>query len=214
MKKRVLSILFILVVSGLCVGCGKDKEANQPVTDTENPVEVVEPVEETETEEVSRRTKVEDEKIIASIKELIDAEKLFEAELHGKWSEYEGPFEINDIPYRLVDAEVATSWADYEERAKAFYTETYIKEEFTPYFTVETKTFVEEDGKLYRAEADGIVLGIIEDTIEIFESAENRLYVTFFVDAAGEEVERAFLVEPSEVSPYGYVIVEKVNYVK
>lgn len=213
MKKRVLSFLLILVMSVLCISCGKDKEVDQPVTDTENVVEDMQQ-EEPETEESSGRTKIEDEKIIASIKELIDAEKLFEVELCGTWPEYEGPFEINDRLYRLVDAEVATSWKDYEERAKAFYTDEYIKDEFTPSYTIQTKTFLEKDGRLYRAEADGIVLGIIENSIEIFESAENRLYVTFFVDAAGEEVERAFLVEPSEVSPYGYVIVEKINYVK
>lgn len=213
MKNRVLCLLLVLLMPVLCLGCGKDEKADQPVTSTENVVEDTQQQEgETSIEENIGRTQVEDEEIVASITALIDAEKMFRVELDGTWSDYEGPFEINELPYRLVDEEVATSWADYEERAKAFYTEEYIKQEFTPRYTA--KTFVEKDGRLYRAEADGIILGIIEDTIEVFESVEGRYYVTFFVDAAGEEVERAFLIEPSETSPYGYVIVEKIEYVK
>jgi len=215
MKKHMLSFLLVLTISVLCLGCGKDEEATQPEQNTEPVVEDVQQEEETDIEaEESRRTKVEDPEIVANINALMDAEKMFRAELDTKWSEYEGTVEINDLPYRLVDTAVAASWADYEKRAKDFYTEDYIKEEFTPFYTVETKTFVEEDGKLYRAESDGVVLSIMKDTIEIFESVEDRLLVTYFVDAGGEEIERALLIEKSENSPYGYVIVERIEYVK
>lgn len=214
MKKHVLSFVLILVISVLCLGCGKDEEATQPEQNTEPVTEAVQQEEETQTEaEESRRTKVEDAEIIKNITALMDAEKNFRIELDTKWSDYE-EVELDKEPYRLVDAAVATSWADYENRAKDFYTEDYIKEEFTPYYTVETKTFLEKDGKLYRAESDGVILSIMKDTIEIFESAENRLLVTYFVDAGGEEIERALLLEKSESSPYGYVIVERIEYVK
>ena len=220
MKNRVLYVLFVLMLSVLCIGCAPDTEtdADQPVTDTQQQeveTQETEPVEEESTApENVGRVKIEDVQVIADVTELIKAEKAFVYELDCVWPENEKQYKISGKMYRIVDKEVATSWEDYEEAAKNYYTEEYIEEEFTPFYTGTTKTFVEKKGRLYRAESDGVANPLVEGSIEIFESTDGKYYVSFFEDAGGEEWEQAYLVKPAEDKPYGYVIVEKIGVVK
>lgn len=217
MKKHVLSFLLILVMSMLCVGCTKDADANadQPVVDNDKQ-EVEQTVESTEeeTEDSIGRQKVTDPQIVAAVTELIKAEKTFVYELDCVWPENTKQYKINGRIYRIVDKAVATSWSDYEEAAKNYYTDDYVENEFTPFYLDLTRTFVEKKGRLYRAESDGVVNPLVEDSIEIFESTDGKLYVSFFEDAGGDEWESACLVKAAEDKPYGYVIVEKIGTIK
>ncbi len=212
MKKKSLSIMLIVVMSVLCIGCGKDKGANQPVTDTENVIENTE--ESTEEVKVESSTVVEDQEIITDIKNLLVAENAFRMKLDTEWPDGEKQYEIDEKMYRLVTEGGATSWDYYEGLAKEFYSEEYIKEEFTPFYTAETELFVEKDGKLYRAEADGVAIPLREDTMEVFKNVEEKYYVTVFIDVAGEEVEEAYIIRKAEGKTFGYEILEKLDYVK
>lgn len=214
MKNRVLCVVLVLMMAMLCIGCSKKSDANvdQPVVNGVQD-EIQEP-ESTEEEDSIGRKKITDPEMIAAVTELIKAEKEFMYELHCVWPENSKQYKINGNIYRIVDKEVATSWADYEEVAKNYYTDEYVENEFTPFYTELTKTFVEKKGRLYRAESDGIVNGLIEGSIEIFESTEGRYYVSFFEDAGGDEWESACLIRVAEDKPYGYVIVEKIGTIK
>lgn len=217
MKKRVLSFLLILVMSMLCIGCSKDADTNadQPVVDN-NKQEVEQTVENTEedTEDSIGRQKITDPQIVAAVTDLIKAEKEFVYELDCVWPENTKLYKINGKMYRIVDKEVATSWDDYAEAAKNYYTDEYVENEFTPYYTDLTKTFVEKKNRLYRLETTTEVYPLVEGSVEIFESTDGKLYVSFFEDANGDEWESACLVKAAEGKPYGYVIVEKIGTIK
>lgn len=217
MKKRVLYVLLVLMMSMLCIGCSKeaDTNADQPVVDN-NKQEVEQTVENTEeeTEDSIGRTKIEDTQIVAAVTELIKAEKEFLYELDCVWPENEKLYKINGKMYRIVDKEVATSWDDYAEAAKNYYTDEYVENEFTLYYTDLTKTFVEKKNRLYRLETTTEVYPLVEGSIEIFESTDGKYYVSFFEDAGGDEWESAYLIRPAEDKPYGYVIVEKIGTIK
>lgn len=215
MKKRVLSFLLILVMSMLCIGCSKDANADQPVVDN-NKQEVEQTVESTEedTEDSIGRQKVTDPQIVAAVTDLIKAEKEFVYELDCVWPENTKLYKINGKMYRIVEKEVATSWDEYAEAAKNYYTDEYVENEFTPYYTDLTKTFVEKKNRLYRLETTTEVYPLVEGSVEIFESTDGKLYVSFFEDANGDEWESACLVKTAEGKPYGYVIVEKIGTIK
>jgi len=220
MKNKVLCMLVVLMMSVLCLGCSKDADtdADQPVVDN-NKQEVEQTVENTEEQETEEdsigRKKIDDPQIIASVTELIKAEKEFTYQLDCVLPENEKLYKINGKKYRIVDKEVATSWEDYEEAAKNYYTDGYIEEEFTPYYTGTTKNFVEKKGRLYRAaELDGVSNPLVEGSIEIFESTDGKLYVSYFETVGEDEWEMACLVRAVEGKPYGYVIVEKIGTIK
>lgn len=214
MKKHVLSFLLILVMSVLCLGCGKDKEADQPVTNTENVVEDTQQEEETEVE-IQSQSKIEDEKMLAAVKELLLAEQKLLFHLDVEWTDSvdltkEYKFDDENV-YYLVTEEGATSWEYYENLAKEIYTAEYITEEFN---TMYKNVYIEDDGKLYRALADGVGTPIVEDSIEIFESTEGRYYVAVFERNVDGEFETSRIIEVAEGSKYGYLIAENIGYVK
>lgn len=215
MKKKIFSVILVFVMSVLCIGCGKDKEADQPVTDTENVVEDTQQEEATEVE-VQSQTKVEDEEMIAAVKELLLAEQKLHFHLSCAWTdsvdltkEYE--LDGKESIYYLVTEEGATSWEYYESQAREIYTAEYIAEEFNPMYS---RVYVENDGKLYRALADGVETPIVEDCIEIFESTEGRYYVAVFERNVDGEFETSRIIEVAEGSKYGYLIAENIGYVK
>ena len=215
MKNRVLCVVLVLTMAMLCMGCSKESDANvdQPVVnDIQDNIQETEGS--TEEEDSIGRKKITDPEMIAAVTELIKAEKEFKYELDCVWPENEKQYKINGNIYRIVDKEVATSWSTYEEKAKNYYTDEYVENEFTPFYTELTKTFVEKKGRLYRAESDGIVNPLVEGSVEIFESTDGRYYVSFFEDAAGDEWESACLIRAAEDKPYGYVIVEKIGTIK
>lgn len=214
MKKKIFSIMLVLLMSVLCIGCGKDKEADQPVTDTEN---VVDTQQEEETEvEVQSQSRIEDEEMIAAVKELLLAEQKLNFHLSCAWTdsvdltkEYE--LDGEGSIYYLVTEEGATSWEYYENQAKEIYTPEYISEEFNPMYK---HIYVEDDGRLYRGLADGVETPIVEDSIEIFESTEGRYYVAVFERNVDGEFETSRIIEVAEDSKYGYLIADNIGYVK
>lgn len=210
MKKRVLSILLILVVAVLCIGCGKDDKADQPDTNTEV-VEDTQQEEETEVE-VQSQSKIVDETVVANIQALLKAEYEFERHMSSEWPVDDTIIhkEGNNV-YYLVTEEGATSWDYYEKQARDIYTETYVKEEFVPRYK---RLYVEEDGRLYRTMADGIVNPLVEDSIEVFESSEGRYYVSVFENGIDGEYETSRIVEVAEGSKYGYLVADYIGYVK
>lgn len=214
MKKKVLSALLVLMMSVLCLGCGKDKEVDQPVTDTQK---VVEDTQKEEPKvEVQSQTKVEDEKVLAAVKGLLLAEQKLYFHLSCEWTEYvdltkEYKFKGHDGVYYLVTEEGATSWAYYENQAKEIYSAEYVEKEFNPMYE---NVYLEKNGKLYRALADGVGTPIVEDSIEIFENTEGRYYVSVFERNASEEFETARIIEIVEGSKYGFLISESIGYVK
>lgn len=211
MKKSVLSIMLILVMSVLCIGCGKDEEANQPVTNTENVVQDTQQEEETEVE-VQSQTKIVDEEVIADIVALLQAEYQFERHMSSEWpvDETQTHKEGNNV-YYLVTEEGATSWEYYEKQAREIYTESYVKEVFVPQYK---RLYVEENGRLYRTMADGIVNPLVEDSIEVFESTEGRYYVSVFENGIDGEYETSRIIEVAEGSKYGYLVADYIGYVK
>ena len=210
MKKRVLSILIILVVAVLCIGCGKDDKADQPDTNTEV-VEDAQQEEETEVE-VQSQSKIVDETVVANIQALLKAEYEFERHMSSEWPVDDTIIhkEGNNV-YYLVTEEGATSWDYYEKQARDIYTETYVKEEFVPRYK---RLYVEENGRLYRTMADGIVNPLVEDSIEVFESSEGRYYVSVFENGIDGEYETSRIVEVAEGSKYGYLVADYIGYVK
>jgi len=210
MKKRVLSILLILVVAVLCIGCGKDDKADQPDTNTEV-VEDTQQEEETEVE-VQSQSKIVDETVVANIQALLKAEYEFERHMSSEWPVDDTIIhkEGNNV-YYLVTEEGATSWDYYEKQARDIYTETYVKEEFVPRYK---RLYVEENGRLYRTMADGIVNPLVEDSIEVFESSEGRYYVSVFENGIDGEYETSRIVEVAEGSKYGYLVADYIGYVK
>lgn len=210
MKKRVLSILLILVVAVLCIGCGKDDKADQPDTNTEV-VEDAQQEEETEVE-VQSQSKIVDETVVANIQALLKAEYEFERHMSSEWPVDDTIIhkEGNNV-YYLVTEEGATSWDYYEKQARDIYTETYVKEEFVPRYK---RLYVEENGRLYRTMADGIVNPLVEDSIEVFESSEGRYYVSVFENGIDGEYETSRIVEVAEGSKYGYLVADYIGYVK
>lgn len=210
MKKRVLSILIILVVAVLCIGCGKDDKADQPDTNTEV-VEDTQQEEETEVE-VQSQSKIVDETVVANIQALLKAEYEFERHMSSEWPVDDTIIhkEGNNV-YYLVTEEGATSWDYYEKQARDIYTETYVKEEFVPRYK---RLYVEENGRLYRTMADGIVNPLVEDSIEVFESSEGRYYVSVFENGIDGEYETSRIVEVAEGSKYGYLVADYIGYVK
>lgn len=214
MKKKVLNVLLVLMMSVLCLGCGKDEKANQPVTDTEDVVEDTE--QEEETEDTIGRTKIEDEEMLAAVKELLLAEQELYFHLSCEWTDSvdltkEYDLDGEDSIYYLVTEEGATSWDYYEKQAREIYTAEYIAEEFNPMYK---NVYVEDNGKLYRALADGVGTPIVEDSVEIFESTEGRYYVAVFERNVDGEFETSRIIEVAEDSKYGYLIAENIGYVK
>ena len=206
-------LIFIMLM--LCVGCGKDKEADQPVTDTESVVEDTQQEETTEVE-VQSQSKIEDEKMLAAVKELLIAEQKLLFDLDVEWTDSvdltkEYKFDDDENVYYLVTEEGVTSWEYYETLAKEIYTAEYVAEEFNPMYK---KLYIEDDGKLYRALADGVGTPIVEDSIEIFESTEGRYYVAVFERNVDGEFETSRIIEVAEDSKYGYLIAENIGYVK
>lgn len=209
MKNRVSCLLLVLVMSVLCLGCGKDKEADQPITNTENVVVDTQQEEETE---IPSQSKIEDKEVIAAITALLQAEYEFERHMSSEWPVDDTKIhkEGNNV-YYLVTEEGATSWEYYEKQAREIYTETYVKEEFVPQYK---RLYVEREGKLYRSMADGIVNPLVEDSVEVFESSEGRYYVCVFENGIDGEYETSRIVEVAEGSKYGYLVADYIGYVK
>jgi len=209
MKKKVLYVVLAMIFSVMCLGCGKDKAADQPVNDTEKVVEDTQQEEETE---VASQSKVEDGEVVKSIMVLLQAEYEFERHMSSEWPVDDAKtYKEGNNVYYLITEEGATSWEFYEKQAREIYTKKYVEEEFIPRYR---HLYKEKDGKLYRIAADGIVNPLVEDSIEVFESSEGRYYVCVFENGINGEYETSRIVEVAEGSKYGYLVADYIGYVK
>lgn len=159
-------------------------------------------------ENMKKGALVADEAIINRIKNLLQEENKFEFMLNCEYGydDSKEVYQMNGKTVFLVD-EVST-WAEYEKMAGEYYAESYIKNEFTPFFF--GNVYMEADGKLYRTIADGIVNPILPSTIEIYEMENGKAYVAVvMMDAIGRIYSNGYILELSEDSTYGFKIVEK-----
>lgn len=68
---------------------------------------------------------------------------------------------------------------------------------------------MELDGKLYRAEADGIGIPVKEDSIDIWEIAEGLYYVTVLLDTDDQTTVRVYILQEDSDKEYGFTILNK-----
>ena len=109
------------------------------------------------------------------------------------------------VMYRV---KVADSWAYYEEKAENIYYDPYVQKVFTPEYL--GNIYAEVDGRLYRAEADGFVWGIDEDSIKIWKQD----WVGSYIVTAKEQNEMAtdvrFIVRKDDTDNK-YKIVDEIE---
>lgn len=150
---------------------------------------------------------VTDEKIITDILALVENENHFITKIDTEWPDTQQKYEIDNREYLLV--EEGTSWDDYEEQAGNYYSEVFVEENFSVWYTEHTKTFVEKDGKLYRAMSDGIGISLKSDTIQISQLKDAWYYVTIETESDVEGSMNCYLVRTAENKPYGFEIADK-----
>lgn len=220
--KKIWNLLIVGLLMILCVGCSNERQ--NEVLDTQNlqantenkTVDHETKIEENQDgilySELSKDSLVTDASMLQNALELVMNENAFVTKLDTVWPDSDVVYEINGGQYLLV--EEATSWNYYEALARKYYSEEYIKEEFTPWYTEDGRVFFEQDGKLYRAMSDGIGTSVISDTIEVWQVEENLYYITIQYDSDVEDDVRGFVVRKSDDKEYGFEIVEKLNVVK
>jgi len=222
MKKKILTLLVVSLLAILCVGCSNGSQND--TSDTQNlnkgtEDSIVDNDSETDKKtdvivysQLSKDAQIQDEDMLKQALDLVVDESAFVTKLDTVWPNSDAVYEINGGQYLLVGE--ATGWSYYEELARNYYSEEYIKEEFTPWYTEDGRVFFEQDGKLYRAMSDGIGTSVISDTIEVWQAEEDLYYITIQYDSDIENDVRGFVVRKSEGKAYGFEIVEKLNVVK
>lgn len=155
---------------------------------------------------------VEDEAILSNIENLLMEENKFYSKLSCEWTEAiddTKQYEINDSVYYLVIEDGVTSWEYYENIARTFYAESYIQEKFTPHYV--PHVYVEQEGRLYRAMADGIGDSLVADSIEVYERADGLYYVAILTETDMEGSKNSYILEKALDAPYGFIIVAKTS---
>lgn len=146
--------------------------------------------------EVERGDRVEDEAMITLVRELLVEENAFYFKMSCDWVDsidQSQQCELDGGIYFPVIEEGISSWSDYEDMARSYYTESYIQEEFTPYYV--PHVYKEHDGKLYRAMADGIGNSLIEDSVEVYQRADGLYYVTVLTNSDMEGSKNTYILE-------------------
>ena len=150
---------------------------------------------------------IDDAKVKDKIGELIINENQFIIKMDTEWpDENAEEIEYNGGLYLLAGE---SSWSEYESMARNYYSDNYVSSVFTPWYVEDTQTFLELDGKLYRAETDGIGQPVKEDSVEIWEIAEGLYYVTVLVDTDDQPIVRVYIVQEDSDKEYGYIILNK-----
>ncbi len=150
---------------------------------------------------------IDDAKVKDKIGELIINENQFIIKMDTEWpDENAEEIECNGGLYLLVGE---SSWSEYESMARNYYSDNYVSSVFTPWYVEDTQTFLELDGKLYRAQTDGIGQPVKEDSVEIWEIAEGLYYVTVLVDTDDQPIVRVYIVQEDSDKEYGYIILNK-----
>ncbi len=104
---------------------------------------------------------------------------------------------------------VADSWEYYEEKARMIYDDAYIQEVFTPYYV--GNIYTEEDGKLYRTEADGFVWGIDETSVKIWKQQGGNRYVVSGKEQNEMTSDVIFIVRKAENKDNKYEIIDEIK---
>ena len=104
---------------------------------------------------------------------------------------------------------VADSWGYYEEKARMIYDDAYIQEVFTPYYV--GNIYMEEDGKLYRTEADGFVWGIDETSVKIWKQQGGNRYVVSGKEQNEMTSDVIFIVRKAENKDNKYEIIDEIK---
>ena len=150
---------------------------------------------------------IDDAKVKDKIGELIINENQFIIKMDTEWpDENAEEIEYNGGLYLLAGE---SSWSEYESMARNYYSDNYVSSVFTPWYVEDTQTFLELDGKLYRAQTDGIGQPVKEDSVEIWEIAEGLYYVTVLVDTDDQPIVRVYIVQEDSDKEYGYIILNK-----
>ena len=211
----------------MSVGCTKEglgentnTESEKIEVNTEVSTEIEsETTENTETEtqaegivysELSRDTIVSDEEMVSKVLQLLLDEKELIYTLDCECEmDFEDFYEVNGILYyRVVEAD---NWDYYEDIARNYYTEDYLERKFNQRYMVDTKLFVESNGKLYRSQADGVIESFYEDAIEVWQAEAGMYYVTILANTVGGgDFYRGYIIQMSENNSYGFEIVDKV----
>lgn len=152
---------------------------------------------------------IEEAEVMEKIEELIINETQFILKMDTEWpDENAEEIEYNGGLYLLVGEFL---WSEYESMARHYYSDNYIASVFTPWYFKCTQTFLELDGKLYRAEADGIGIPVKEDSIDIWEIAEGLYYVTVLLDTDDQTTVRVYIVQEDSDKEYGFIILNKYS---
>lgn len=240
-KTKVYTGIIVVIVSILCVGCtftgAKDLDEQLSTesgttetenTETENTLTgtIVEQKEEESRQEIELRieelekqvefyqntengTIVTDTSVIERILRLLQEENAFDRMLMSEFG-YDGTQENAEVNGQTVFLiEDATNWQYYEDLASAYYSDAYIETVFTPFFL--DTVYMEEDGKLYRTFADGVVNPLLDSTIQAWQGNNGKYYVSIAVDAVSGEYLQGYMIGLSENNSYGFEILGKVS---
>lgn len=197
--KRYIGVL-VAMVSILCVGC---TFTGANTADKEQDTNLV-----TEADDIENATLVTDANIINQITNLLQEENKFDFMLNCEYGydDTQDMYQINGASVFLV--EEASSWEYYEELARKYYSESYIENEFTPFYL--GNVYIEEGGKLYRTISDGIVNPIIDSTIKVWQSDNGKYYALITAYSSGYGFyTQGYILDLSEDSIYGFEIVDK-----
>lgn len=215
-----IAILLTGIILMSCIACSNEDvnhaaESNNTQSDTQVSTQIEDKDDEIEKEfdyrKLSDDMLVDDEDMKAKVSELISEETKFINKLDTEWPNNETIYEMNGGQYLLV--EEAENWVYYEDLARNYYAESYIKEIFNPWYTDDGRIFLEKDGKLYRSMSDGIGSVIINDSIKLWQMEENLYYVTMLFESDAEEDIRGFILRNAPDKKYGFEIIEKADRV-
>ena len=228
-KMKMYTLIVVLLIAVLCVGCtftgAKNDKTNDSIIDATEPEIPTETMEEdggglTGVESLtnnrvlfydalSQDMLITDEEVNNRVLQLLLDEKHLIDTIESQCEmNFEQSIDVDGCPYyRVLEAD---SWRYYEDIAKDYYSEDYFKEGFTKTYIEEYKLFMEVDGKLYRAAADGVVPAYIEDSIQLWKVDGNTYYATIAAAyASGYFDTIGYQLRPSENKKYGFEIVDK-----
>lgn len=161
---------------------------------------------------VEMSEKIEDETFLSHVKELLLEENDFYFKLSCNWVDSiddTKPYEIEGGVYYLVIEDGISSWRDYEDMARSYYVEPYIQDIFTPYYV--PNVYVEKDGKLYRAMADGIGDTLIENSVEVYKRPDGLYYVTILTESDMASSKNSYILEKVSEGKHMFRIVAKTG---
>lgn len=228
-KMRMYTLVAVVLISIICVGCtftgAKNEKQNDEVTDG---TEIDTSIESSETNDggltgiesltnnkivyydaLSQDMLITNEEVNSRVLQLLLNEKQLIDTIEWQCEmDFDQSVDVDGRPYyRVLEAD---SWAYYEDIARNYYSEEYLAENFTKVYIEECELFVEVDGKLYRAAADGVVPVYLEDSIQLWKVDEYTYYATIVaLYGSGYFDTMGYQLRLSENNIYGFEIVDK-----